>query len=80
MSDYEYDYEDDYEAFENDYEDYSYRSRDDRRNERIAMLERQIKQAEEAVAKERNLRGHCPAVQDAWERYQTLLTLARVEE
>ena len=64
----------DYESYDDDYEeDYSYRSREDRRNERIELLEQRIAADKAKAVHEAVLREMYPALQDAWEKYQIVL-------
>lgn len=51
----------------------NHKPREDRRNERIKMLEDRIQEIKQAARDEEELREQYPALQDAWEKYQIVL-------
>ena len=61
-----------------DYEyNYDYEDSETRRNRRVRQLESVIKQFEDDITKEEELRDKSPALQDAWEAYQIVLRTVR---
>lgn len=66
----------------NDSESYEYRDdetfhKEDRRQKRITILENRLDDIHNERKAEEKIRKEHPTLQDAWDRYQTLLILTR---
>lgn len=66
------------ESYTYDHDDYDEPfQREDRRQKRITVLENRLDEMHQERKAEEKLRAHHPTLQDAWDKYQTLLILAR---